>query len=367
MDVRKASFAEGFVAQFKKYAQKFPNYKVWEEARPPHDLNELGSLDSNGYIGFLMIDGNQMGKLLSLMETKERYLKYSEKLKTKVSEIVFEVLGKVTTPIHGVLPFEIVLVGGDDVMLFTTANSAPILTTKILEKFEAESLEILQAAGLLREDLWERLEKAYSEEEISIARDEPFLIHKKLTMAAGLVLCHSNYPVPTIVEIGERLLKNAKKKCAERKIHYQQGAIDFQVITGSATDLDLARAMVPHNRPYTRTDMEKLVRHAQGFYEQRFPKNQLQMLYDACHRQSQGHGTIAALSAIARLKKRDHRRVLREFFREFSPEGESFLYWPWRLVEKIKDTGETELKTALVDLVDLYDFVKKETDHGKSH
>jgi hypothetical protein len=158
-----------------------------------------------------------------------------------------------------------------------------------------------------------------------IDENEPFWKNRQLTMAAGVVLCHANFPIPALVEIAERLLKNAKKKCAEEKkisgeiFKYEQSAIDFQVVTGSAIDLDMIRATVPHCRPYTRSGMEQLLKFVKRFRQENFPRTQLQMIYDACHQESRAHGTMATLHTLARLRERGQRQLLKEFFVNFHP------------------------------------------------
>lgn len=370
MEIRDQKSKEGFFKKFNEFVSGTQYKEKWEGVVLSEDLNQLGDLDGSGYIGFITADGNHMGMMLSLLEREENYRDFSGQLANLMQHIVFDTLAKETKPVNRdgmlILPFEIVLIGGDDLMMFTTASQAPSLAVKIVEQFEEKTTEILKKTGVLENRFYERLKKGFEPDPPPIAPDEPFITHQKLTMAAGVVLCHSNFPVPALVEIAETLQKNAKKKCAEKCIRYAQGAIDFQVITSGATDLDLARAAVPHNRPYTRSDIKMLLNYALDFYEDGFPRTQLQMLYDACHQQSQAHGTLAALSAIARLRKRTHRQLLQKFFREFCPKGESFFHWPWRVVEK-NEAGQKRLKTALVDLVDLYDFVKKENQHGQSH
>jgi hypothetical protein len=187
-----------------------------------------------------------------------------------------------------------------------------------------------------------------------IDENEPFWKNRQLTMAAGVVLCHANFPIPALVEIAERLLKNAKKKCAENK--YAQSAIDFQVVTSSAIDLDMIRATMPHCRPYTRSAMEQLLKFVKRFHQENFPHSQLQMIYDACHQESRAHGTMATLHTLARLRERSQRQLLKEFFVNFHPNSKPLIHWPWL-------SDERELKTAFVDLVDLYDFIGKEANH----
>jgi CRISPR/Cas system-associated protein Cas10 (large subunit of type III CRISPR-Cas system) len=86
---------EGFVTRFsnhvKRSESKFRENWQDQELKLPKDLNALGDLDG-GYVGFLYFDGNQMGKLLELMETEENYRDFSKELASTVQELVFETL-----------------------------------------------------------------------------------------------------------------------------------------------------------------------------------------------------------------------------------------------------------------------------------
>ncbi len=357
--IRKATSEKGFVWKFKEYIRKNNLSSDWLDAIPPEDLNKLGELDGSGYIGFITADGNHMGKMLQLFEKKEDYSNFSNKLANLMQEIVFDVLARNTRPMEKagekILPFEIVLIGGDDLMMFTSVKLAIRLAIEIVERFEKESHAILKETGLLENDFFERLKKGWGGGKLPITPDEPFLKYKKLSMAAGVVLCHSNFPVPALVEIGEALQKSAKKKCAEAEVNYSEGALDFQVITGSAVDLETARAAVPYNRPYSLSEFKNLIGFIEKFHQKdiHFPKTQMQTIYDACHFPNVSRATLATLHTLGRLK-RPARKLLKEFFISFSAPDNKYLLWPWTYIAK--GSGDQN-KTAFVDLVDLFDFV----------
>ncbi|MGH7450636.1 MAG: Cas10/Cmr2 second palm domain-containing protein, partial [bacterium] len=285
--MRWEEFEQGFVQDFRNFVEQPGKSKKWANAALPCDLNALGDLDESGYVGFVIMDGNRMGKLLDLMAKPENYTEFSKNLADLLKNSVFKILEEGTKPVRKTLPFEIVLIGGDDVMLFTTASFAVPFALKVLQRFEHESQRLLEKAGLLQQDLIARLREKFEADNMPIDENEPFYQHRKLTMAAGVVICHPNFPIPALVEIGETLLKNAKKKCAEirmaggKTVAYDQGTIDFQVVTGSAMELDMARATVPHCRPYRLNEMAKLWEFARSLRELKIPRSQLQMVYDA--------------------------------------------------------------------------------------
>ncbi len=315
---------------------------IWQDDFIPQDLGSIGDVAiPKGYIGYLTLDGNSMGELFRALQQKKQYRDFSEGLANLSREITFEALRKFAKPRSMVSPFEIVLIGGDDIKLFTAADIAVPVAKYLLNEFETRSRKLLQDIGLVGV--------------------------KGCTMAAGVVLCHSNFPIPALVDIGEELLKSAKQLCAKRE--YAESAIDFEVITSSAADLDIARAHVPHNKPYTLSQIDRLLYYAQQLREKQIPQTQLQMVYDACHHSkvtdTRVEGTMALLHTLGRLRQPGQRMVFRDFLIEFTGVNASkATHWPWIMVHKEKEQPEMPqmLKTALVDLIDLYEFTGKGND-----
>lgn len=328
----------GFYHEFLKHVQDKQDETFWKQAFMPDDLGDIGETATpNGYVGYLTLDGNKMGSTFQDLTEREQYRKLSDALAGLVQEITFEALRKYAKPRAGVSPLEIVLIGGDDIKLFTAADIAVPVARYILREFETRSKKLLQNIGLGAE--------------------------KGCTMAAGVVLCHSNFPIPALVDIGEELLKSAKQLCAKRE--YAESAIDFEVITSSAADLDIARAHVPHNKPYTLNQIDRLLYYAQQLREKEIPHTQLQMVYDACHHSkvmgTKVEGTMALLHTLGRLRKLDQRIVLKDFLIKVAGvDASKATHWPWVMVHKEKEQPETPemLKTALVDLIDLYEFTR---------
>ena len=354
--VRNPNYRGGFVKEFRDYAKN--GNEFWQTVPLAESLEELGKLDSSRYVGFINLDGNQMGMLLRQIYSKELLENYSKLLETKMRDLIFETLIEISEKIYSrieTLPFEIVLIGGDDMMLFTTADIAMTFCVEVMKKFETElSGELLEEAGLKQE----QIEKALMNGEIKTSeyeqmRNMPFYRHGKLTLSASVVLCHPNFPITALVEIAENLLKDAKKFCTTKD--YREGAIEFQVITGSAMNVKQTRELMVHNRPYTLSRMGELLNFARKFAQSGFPTSQLQMLYEACH-ESRASGTMMALRLLARLKNKQHQKLLRDFFVRFSEsDSEKPTVWPW--IQKGRE--EYALHSATPDLIELANFSKR--------
>lgn len=66
---------------------------------------------------------------------------------------------------------------------------------------------------------------------------------------------------------------------------------------------------------------------------------------------------MALLHTLGRLRERKQRDVLKNFLIRFSEaDVEKATHWPWIMVHKGMDE---QLKTALIDLIDLYEFTAK--------
>ncbi|MFQ5708038.1 MAG: hypothetical protein ACE5HO_11340, partial [bacterium] len=342
--------------EFSSYRQRFldhltkagltTEYKRWQNARVPDDLNELGALDGKGYVGFLTMDGNRMGKLLEVLGSDKNYTDYSERLKSTVEGLVFEALADLKPEPAGdetVMPFEIVMIGGDDVMLFTSARHIIDVTCKIVQRFEKKSPEVLDAA-LRRENFFEELKKRFIGDP-PIDENEPFLRDGKLTMSAGIAICHANFPLPVLVGLGEALLSNAKKACASIVVEnldatgpddkvitkpYVTACIDFEVVTGSLIDLDITRKHSPACRPYQLDRFKRLLDYARKVKQTGIPQTQLQIVYDACHSGNRVDGTMATLRMISHLGMYKQRKLIQDFLQEFIPlDTDNPTIWPW--------------------------------------
>lgn len=328
-----------FFYKFAAYVQETKHDTAWKDRFIPNDLGDIGDVSvPKGYVGYLTLDGNRMGEQFEKLLEKQQYQIFSEELAKITKEITFDALYEHARRHTATAPFEIVLIGGDDIKLFTAADIAVPVARYILREFETRSKVLLQNIGLAAE--------------------------KGCTMAAGVVLCHSNFPIPALVDIGEDLSKSAKQLCAKHE--YAESAIDFEVITSSAADLDIARAHVPHNKPYTLSQIDKLLYYAQQLRDKQIPHTQLQMVYDACHHSkvtgTKVEGTMALLHTLGRLRKLDQRMVLKDFLIKVAGvDASKATHWPWIMVHKEKEQPETPqiLKTALVDLIDLYEFTGK--------
>lgn len=328
----------------------------------PDDLDAIGQVARPpNYVGFIVADGNKMGDTLYRLKRVAEYEEYAERLKNAMEqEVTFAALHECSKPRErNIMPFEILLIGGDDVRLVTAADIAIPFALKLAEKFEQRVTELNRGSQM-----------------------------EEATLAAGVVLARADFPLPALQELAEELLKSAKQYCSH--IQYKSSAIDFLVVSGSDTDLDAARAAVPHRRPYARQDLAKLIRSIRELKILDFPTSQLQAMYQALF-QTKINAEMASIAALGRLgrsaKDSEHYLqqlqgaqtpsdelgrsnnntnrydALRKFFKDFGSDFNNRLP-PWS--DEMGDEGKS--RSALADLVELYPFIdeKGESDDTNS-
>ena len=315
----------GFFAEFAEWTDR----TIWTDETLADDLDGIGSVSSPpGYVGFIALDGNRIGDLLDKLPSVEAYRRFSDGLWDLTKKQTFSALAQYGKPRDGVAPFEIVLIGGDDVLLITAADIAIEIALAIAEEFEEQSATLLRDAGLAQE-------------------------RQKLTMAGGVVLAHADFPIPAMHTLAEALQKSAKKLCAEHS--YQTGAIDFQVISGGDTDLEVLREAIPHHRPYTLGKLRSLLKHIRQLKAADLPTSQLQAMYQSLFRGKVNAqlASIATLGYLGRSADKTRYNRLRAFFAEFGVQFDGQLP-PWD-EELEKKRGRRA--SALTDLVELYPFI----------
>jgi len=156
--------------------------------KKPEDFEALAGPD--GRIAFIHADGNNVGDLLQIAKTPAHYRHISEALNVSVTDALFSALVDTIGEenLSETLPFEIVVVGGDEAMVVVRARYGWRLTLKLLENFERHS-----KIRKLREELG-----------------------RKITLSAGILFADVKYPARFMYNMVEDLLKEAKRFSRQR-------------------------------------------------------------------------------------------------------------------------------------------------------
>lgn len=317
----------------------------------PKEFEDIGEKSGmEGYMGYVVADGNRMGekiKLPAVSSDAKRYHHFSEKVKECTDEALVEAITESVPKTSDerdnsvFLPVLVLILGGDDMTLVTTAESALLLANKFSQKFQQKTKE----KGI-----------------------------PEISMSVGVVISKIAFPIFSYAKLGEELLKSAKRLSRDRwsKDRKEVGTIDFMVVTSPSTQSleevrrdtfyyekkDTGERFWLTARPYTTTESDydfnlgKLLNFSRQFKNSDFPRTRLKAM-ERYLRMGKGNSILEFCTTRLRLKetKETHYRLLDDFISTFKLHEQM----PWR-IEKDK-AGEYFL-TNLLDLVEIYEFVQ---------
>jgi hypothetical protein len=326
---------ERLIGQLK---QSTSNYPVQGYGRPD-DFNKLGDTSRpRGYMALIYADGDGMGKEVDKITQLDAMKAFSNAIDQSVYRAVQEAIVDHLYPEGSkVWPFDILLLGGDDLVMVTRAQSAMDVAQHVVRRFP------------------ELTEEMYG---------------KRLNLSASVVLAHVNFPIGPLMTLAKSGLKFAKREAARRRQAdeaFDEGLINFLVVS-SANHLDFkeyykqtlkqevkaeeyyqeAETIYRTRRPYTAEGCAQLLEQIRKLRRIGIPRTKLEQLRSAVFK-SRKQATIDAMMATLRLRNDEHRDAL---FELVGSETEEKLRIPW-----IKeDAGEWT--TPILDVVELFDFVR---------
>ncbi|MFL5663657.1 MAG: Cas10/Cmr2 second palm domain-containing protein [Ktedonobacteraceae bacterium] len=310
----------------------------------PKDFNVFREFTrGKEYLGLIYADANSMGKALEKLETLQEVKEFAE----RIDNAVFEAMGhaiRTHLPLQGdTFPFDILLVGGDDIVMVTPADKAIQVAYTLAEQFHQFSGEF--------------------------------------TLSIGVVLAPVKYPFSLQHELVEETLKAAKKSGAQQSRptssndRQEQSRVNFLVVTGN-TSLryekqyeELHRKSTAHNnnefyatlRPYTLSDLRWLLDQLKKGNEKRLGRTKLHQLREAILKLNQTTTILESLALLRNWKQneRDFVKQMAETFdtRPTSRQQQMGTLFPWSLDGKESSDGLTIYRTPLLDFIELYDFV----------
>jgi hypothetical protein len=335
----------------------------FETAIMPATIEEIGAAgrprnrNKRGYVAYIYADGDGVGAFVERQRTREEYQQNSDLLRRATWEAVVRALAshleivkqydpnhKEEKPTH---PFEIILVGGDDVQLIVPAPAALPIAINLSRTFS----DVLKREADEKSESW---------------ADQL----NKLTLSVGLVIAPSHTPVRLLHEMAKDLLKSAKGRAKGlRKEGEYTAAVDFQVLTSTAVFGGSVTAMRDHapytisrgntlslmRRPYTLDEAERLLDALHKLDAVDFPTSQLHGLASALER-GRHRSTLYYLYQRARMEKKF--RPAFDALERIIPSGELDPV-PWH---KLRPSEEADFNTTLRDVAELYDFVADKGD-----
>ncbi len=330
------------------------------------DVSEIGAASrERGYIGFIYADGNGVGSLVESSDTIAEYRRKSNILVTTMSKVVFAALcrhlrirrhvqrtksdgSKYWVDIH---PFEIITIGGDDVLLIVPGDQALAIAYEICHAFEVELV------------------------------DREFDPATYATMSAGVVIADHHNPIYFLRGLADELLKKSAKKRARELVadpgERAQGTVDFLVLKSQsmvATTVGHLRGAPPyrftdrHNktttlltgRPFTLEEVNRLVDTVQALEVFSFPGSQLQGLREMLYR-GRMMSTLYYLYQYARANQ--NRRKLLAWIEEQWGMRNARNPPPW--VHVGRKRGFDRYATPWPDIIEVQEFIPRPSGEKK--
>ncbi len=267
-----------------------------QRVTPPRDLNEIGAASRpDRYIGVIYADGNNVGRLIATLSTPDDLHRTSAHLSTAAVDAVFTALAHCLQPaavrrerrLVFVHPFEILTIGGDDLLLIVPGSRAFDVALTIAYEFERSLAQHLPAPPNAQAS--HKVHTRYARE--TLITREPYT--PSVGLSAGVVIAHESAPIFFLRDLVEELLKRAKqlarRYAGQRDYYYYGGAVDFMVlksVTMVADSVEAFRKAALHDesdrrltaRPYAWHEFAGLLETARALKRANFPRSQLYRL-----------------------------------------------------------------------------------------
>lgn len=344
----RSAFWRTFKAELTRLGQG-DDHEAWLGAIHPDQ--SLGTIASQArpkdYVAFVYVDGDRVGKTVSDAVKRAGFAGYrrmSLALAWAATQATAEALAKaysghppadqddpdepgVPRPF---LPFEVITVGGDDVILVCTGEHGVAVAHHICVRFAP-------------------LVARYLAEHGDPEAEAP-------NASAGVVIAHASLPIVQLERRARELLRSAKRR--------EEGGVDFHVVsTPALAELKTVRDQGYRvgttgltSRPYSREALGKLLSYARHLRLMNIPGSKRADLYRA-GAAPRIQATIDVLTVQARMAKKEREALMETLLAmEYGPA------YPFRR----DDDRDPPYHTALLDLLELIEFVSEEGQWGAS-
>lgn len=352
-----------------------------EEAR---SLKEVGNT-SKGFVAYIYADGNNMGGYIQKITTAQEYQRFSQVVSEATEKSVFYALAHHLRPhtLHGiddgetqgrdgktVHPFEILTIGGDDVMLIVPAHKALEIAKTLSEEFErlllAKDPDLFEVAI---QDSTEALKKTHR-----YCPDKAQPSQCGLSMSTGVLITADNTPIYYAENLTNQLLKSAKRKAKDLKQaeQYCGGTIDFLVMKSvtmlsskvgefreSGLVIDGKPKLKLYGAPYTLHEIGGLLETAKALKKAEFPRTQLYQIRSLLER---GKHTAMLNYRYFRVRlAQDKQDGLADAFEtawcQPKDQDNNGNLAPWM---SLQEESGTTYETIWRELIDLYPFIDEQ-------
>ncbi len=363
-----------WISLYNKYVKLFSDVSQNYEQEPdgPNDLNDIAKAsDRENYIAFIYADGNNMGAYLENIKTPAQYRQFSERVFVTMQTSAFKALEKLE-PVwikddndRYVFPFEIISIGGDDLLIIVPGSKVFEIVHAIGENFDGE----FNSYNKLPTDKNKLcLAQRYKSSKWVDAQE----MQPVFSMSLGFVIAEAHTPVAFLEHLADSLLKSAKTRAKTLIKHaggYRGGTVDFLVlksismITSNLGDFrkkfyktDTQNSLTM--RPFTLYELERFIETIKTFKKDEFPQSQLYQLRESLKLGRQT-STLDYLYFRSRLKEGKGKLLQAQI--EHSWQGVSDNnnnnLGPWYATLQESKKDKKGYETLLFDLIEAYDFI----------
>jgi hypothetical protein len=348
-------------------------YDIPPQTERPSDFNVFRDFKgAKEYLGLIYADANNMGRHLeradSLLLRKKMAHKVDDALYTAVCTAIVQHL-KIADHMKSksewgrehdqpVFPFDILLLGGDDICMVVPASVAMDVALTIAETFRKET-------------------------------------QAEHTLSVSVVLAPVKYPFGLLQDMAETSLKFAKKVGADARSSQQNGVpvddtrINFLLVTGSInSDFKAVYESTYHVeniedkvngqdfyatlRPYAPDELRLLLKVIRDRDGANLGRTKLYQMREAIFHMNLTTSVSESLAVLRnwRTKQRDHvvRSVYEFALQQRMPHidladpaaGFPPVIFPWFSQGKNKQNGHQIYRTPLLDFIELYDILSRE-------
>ncbi|MGF1482367.1 MAG: type III-B CRISPR-associated protein Cas10/Cmr2 [Cyanophyceae cyanobacterium] len=382
---------EGLVEHYDKEHKLFVDGNGTIKApdkREARSLTEIGDA-SDGFVAYIYADGNNMGQYIrDQIKTPAHYQEFSQDVFEATEQSVYWALAHSIAPHYykpdakssrtnkapvWIHPFEIITIGGDDVLLVVPANKALEVALKIGFKFESILMEKItgsQKRYALKQSAEVAPEQAHHRYLPASGKQSGCC----LSISSGVLITAANTPIYYADKLVSQLLKSAKKRAKDlRSEDYFGGTVDFLVlkaVTMISSDISSFRnegltVRVPqrpqelklYGAPYTLYELEGLIATVEALKKSGFPRSQLYQIRSLLKR-----GKRSAILNYRYFRVRlgqKEQELLQTNFEAAWCEAESNNgnLAPWSTAIRKENQDKTIYETIWREMVDLYPFI----------
>lgn len=342
------------------------NYQIFPETDRPSDFDALSDSGSEKeYLALIYADGNSMGQMMGRLKT----LAEIAALAKVIDDAVYQAMGTAISdhlPVRQapsfMFPFDILLIGGDDIMIATPASVAFDVACTLAKEFYTHT----QGKGPGGSNC---------------------------SLSVGVVFAPVKYPFGPLHDLAESALKFAKKVGAKRQqktagkepsqvqSKYGETLINFITVRGSTSpDFERVYQMLHDKkvkvsgrehafyatlRPYTVEGLEHLLDLIREGKRKRLGRTKLHQIREAVLRMNLSSSVYEGKAVLRNWRSAEQRDFVRN--RVYATGNSHAAPQPAPSEGKFQQVtfpwfadGRGTYRTALLDYVELYDFVPQE-------